>query len=114
MKKLWEILRLRMHFLASMAVFLMAWPVFAGTPSGGLGTLAAGTGRLISDLQTWIMWAAPIIAVIALVYCGIRRAMSDEMESKRWWQRILVIIVSTIVILVANGLIGVLRGYYGG
>ena len=74
--------------------FCMAQRVYASTISES--KLAKGTEQLISDATTWLMILAPVVAGLLIIYFCIRRSAADEMDQKKWNNRIVVAIVSCI------------------
>ena len=47
-----------------------------------------------------------------VVYCLIRRNMADEMDHKKWQQRMTVSLVSGIGAIAASSVINILASYY--
>jgi len=50
--------------------------------------LVKGTEKLIQDLATWLLVLAPIVGGLLIIYFFIRRSASDEMDQKKWNNRI--------------------------
>jgi len=75
-------------------------------------TLVTGTQKLLNDLTSWFMVLVPIVAVVLIVYFLIRKSAADEMDGKRWDNRIKTVIVCSIGAVIASGLINVIIGYY--
>ena len=75
-------------------------------------TLVTGTQKLLTDLTNWLMVLVPIVAVVLIVYFLIRKSAADEMDGKRWDNRIKTVIICCIGAIIASGLINVLIGYY--
>lgn len=75
-------------------------------------TLATGTKKLISDVTTWLLIIAPILTVVCIIYFCIRRSAADEMDVKKWNNRIVAAIVSCIGAVVASATLNVIIGYY--
>ena len=65
---------------------------------GGIGgsQIAKGTEKLIQDATTWLMILAPVVAGLLIIYFCIRRSAADEMDQKKWNNRIVAAIVSCI------------------
>lgn len=74
--------------------------------------LAKGTEALINDVTTWLMILAPIVAALLIVYFFIRRSAADEMDQKKWNNRIVVAIVSAIGAVLASATLNLIIGYY--
>jgi len=74
--------------------------------------IVTGTEKLIEDLTGWLLIFAPVLTVLLVGYFFLRKAASDEMDAKRWDNRIKVAIISCIGVVVASGLINVLMSYY--
>ncbi len=74
--------------------------------------LATGTEALISDLTKWLMILAPIVTVLLVVYYLIRKSAADEMESKKWNNRIVVSLVCCVGAVLASAIVNLLVGYY--
>lgn len=74
--------------------------------------LATGTEALISDLTTWLMIIAPVVTVLLVIYYLIRKSAADEMDSKKWNNRIVVSLVSCIGAVLASVIVNLLIGYY--
>ena len=82
--------------------------------AGGLrqSKLAMGTERLIQDATTWLMVLAPVIAGLLIIYFCIRRSVADEMDQKKWNNRIVVAIVSCIGAVLGSATLNIIVGYY--
>ena len=74
--------------------------------------LAKGTEKLIQDATTWLMIIAPIVAILLIIYFCIRRSAADEMEQKKWNNRITVAIVSCIGAVLTSATLNLIIGYY--
>lgn len=100
------------------AVFMAAVSFVIGAVSayadGGLaGSVAVtGTQRLLGDLSNILLIVAPLIGTACIIYFAVRHGAADEMDQKKWKQRIIVAAVSIVVAVVASALINVLIGYY--
>lgn len=82
--------------------------------SGGIGgsTAVTGTQNLVNDLTSALLIIAPIVGGACIIYFCIRRSAADEMDQKKWNNRIVTAIVSTIGAVLAAGLLNVIVGYY--
>lgn len=95
----------------SSALFLLnGRTVHAG--SIGQSRLAKGTERLIGDATTWLMVLAPVVAGLLIIYFCIRRSAADEMDQKKWNNRIVVAIVSCIGAVIGSATLNVIISYY--
>ena len=83
----------------------------AGTKIGN-SKLAQGTQKLIADATTWLMVLAPVVAGLLIIYFCIRRSAADEMDQKKWNNRIVAAIVSCIGAVLGSATLGVIVGYY--
>ncbi|QWU13177.1 hypothetical protein SAMN04487895_11741 [Paenibacillus sophorae] len=74
--------------------------------------LATGTEKLIGDVTTWLMILAPVVAGLLIIYFCIRRSAADEMDTKKWNNRIIVAIVSCIGAVLGSATLNIIIGYY--
>jgi hypothetical protein len=74
--------------------------------------LVKGTEKLIGDVTTWLMVLAPIVSSLLIIYFFIRRSAADEMDTKKWNDRIGVAIVSCIGAVIGSVMLNVIIGYY--
>lgn len=74
--------------------------------------LVKGTKDLIGDITTWLMALTPVVTVLLVIYFAIRRGAADEMDQKKWNNRIMVAVVSCIGAVLASALINLIIGYY--
>lgn len=74
--------------------------------------LATGTTKLIDDVTKWLLILAPTVGALVIVYFLIRRSHADEMDEKKWSNRIKVAVASVIGAVVASSIINVIVGYY--
>lgn len=81
---------------------------------GNLGGSIAvtGTKNLIDDATAAALVIAPVVGGGLAVYFMIRRSAADEMDQKKWNNRIVTAVVSTIGALVAVSLLNVIVSYY--
>lgn len=81
---------------------------------GGIGgsQIAKGTEKLIQDATTWLMILAPVVAGLLIIYFCIRRSAADEMDQKKWNNRIVVAIVSCIGAVLGSATLNIIIGYY--
>jgi heme/copper-type cytochrome/quinol oxidase subunit 2 len=82
--------------------------------AGDLGSskLATGTEDLINDLTIWLMILSPIVGVVLIIYFFIRRSAADEMDQKKWNNRITTAIISVIGAVLTAATLNLIIGYY--
>ena len=68
------------------ASFFMSAPAYAAGVEDS--QIVTGTEQLIGDLTTWLMVLAPVVSGLLIIYFCIRRGMADEMDQKKWNNRI--------------------------
>ena len=112
-----KIMRLKKAFKGAVisAMSLITALVFAPSAfAAGINdsTIVTGTEKLIGDLTTWLMILAPIVTVLLIIYFCIRRSAADEMDQKKWNNRIMVAVVSCIGAVLASALVNLIIGYY--
>ena len=85
--------------------------ITANAEGGDLASSKAvtGTKALLDDLSNVL---APIAGTACVIYFAVRHGAADEMDQKKWKQRIVVAVVSIVVAVVASALIKVLVSYY--
>lgn len=66
----------------------------------------------VDDLSNVLLVVAPIAGTACVIYFAVRHGAADEMDQKKWKQRIVVAVVSIVVAVVASALIKVLVSYY--
>lgn len=104
-------------FSAALTLAVLNISAFAATltnAGGGLSSSKAvtGTTKLLNDASNVLLIVAPLVGVVCIIYFAVRHAAADEMDQKKWKQRIVVAVVSVIVAILASSLISVLTGYY--
>lgn len=84
----------------------------AGT--GGLETskVVTGTQKLLDDITNVLLILAPVVAAACIIYFAIRHSGADEMDQKKWKQRMIVAAVSAVVAVLASALVKLLISYY--
>ena len=108
-KKVYKYKKNRKRGLALTSLFCYTNTCFAAIQGSKIVT---GTESLISDLTGWLLVLAPVLTILLVGYFFLRKAASDEMDAKRWDNRIKVAIISCIGVVVASGLINVIMNYY--
>lgn len=96
--------------MASSAIIAVA----ANAEGGELSSSKAvtGTKALLGDLSSILLVVAPLVGTACIIYFAVRHGAADEMDQKKWKQRIIVAAVSIVVAVVASALINVLVSYY--
>ena len=97
-----------------LAAFLMLQNSTVAYAAGGISDsqIAKGTEKLIQDATTWLMILAPVVAGLLIIYFCIRRSAADEMDQKKWNNRIVVAIVSCIGAVLGSATLNIIIGYY--
>ena len=93
------------------ATSMMAVPAYAADGVQG-SKIVTGTEKLIGDVTTWLMVLAPVVAGLLIIYFFIRRSAADEMDTKKWNNRIVVAIVSCIGAVLGSATLNLIIGYY--
>lgn len=97
--------------LGTLVVMMMSTvPVMADTVKDS--QIVKGTEKLIQDVTTWLMVLAPIVGVLLIIYFFIRRSAADEIDQKKWNNRIVTVIVSVIGAVLASATLNLIIGYY--
>lgn len=68
--------------------------------------------NLAKDATTWLMFLSPVVAGLLIIYFCIRRSAADEMDQKKWNNRIVVAIVSCIGAVIGSATLNIIIGYY--
>lgn len=92
------------------ASFFMSAPAYAAGVQDS--QIVKGTEQLIGDVTTWLMVLAPVVAGLLIIYFCIRRGMADEMDQKKWNNRIVVAVVSCIGAVLGSATLNLILGYY--
>ncbi|MEN3005986.1 Mbov_0395 family pilin-like conjugal transfer protein [Dehalobacterium formicoaceticum] len=74
--------------------------------------IVKGTERLLNDVTTWLMVLAPVVSGLLIIYFCIRRSAADEMDQKKWNNRIVVAVVSCIGAVLGAATLNLILGYY--
>lgn len=93
------------------ALFMGSYTVYADDNVQN-SKLVKGTEKLINDITTWLMIFAPVVAGVLIIYFFIRRSAADDMDQKKWNNRIVVAIVSCIGAVIASATLNLIIGYY--
>ena len=106
--KLWKTASAAMTTLA--VFFMTAVPASAAGVTDS--QIVKGTEKLIGDLTTWLMILAPVVAGLLIIYFCIRRSAADEVDQKKWNNRIVVAVVSCIGAVLGAATLNLILGYY--
>lgn len=98
-------------------IILMGWTLLIHTQmvyADGINSskIVTGTEKLIGDVTTWLMVLAPVVSGLLIIYFFIRRSAADEMDTKKWNNRIVVAIVSCIGAVLGSATLNVVISYY--
>lgn len=74
---------------------------------------ATGTKNLAQDIGIWLLILSPITGGLFGVYFFIRRQAADEMDQKKWNDRIKDTIISTLGAVLVSSAITLIASYYG-
>lgn len=97
-------------WMMTLAALLMSVPVSA---EGIMDSpIVKGTENLFNDVTTWLLVLAPIAAGMLIVYFFVRRGAADEMDQKKWDNRIKVAVVSGIGAVVGGATLKLILSYY--
>lgn len=115
MKKL-EKVKARVAAAITAVISALTLSVTAFAEGGGLGssTLATGMTNLLKDASTVLLGLAAVVGTVCIIYFCIRRSAADEMDQKKWNNRIVTAVVSTVGAVIATSLLSVITGYFGG
>ncbi|CAK7075778.1 hypothetical protein [Tissierella sp.] len=88
-----------------------------GIPAGGgdlaNSSLAVGFKKLLEDVGKYLIVIAIPAGTAVVAYCFIRKGAAEEMDHKKWSNRITIAIISTIGSVVAGVIISVFGSYFG-
>lgn len=96
----------------SAALYMLANSSMAYAADISDSQIAKGTEKLIQDTTTWLMVLAPVVAGLLIIYFCIRRSAADEMDQKKWNNRIVVAVVSCIGAVLGSATLNIIIGYY--
>jgi ABC-type molybdate transport system permease subunit len=112
-KRLLKWTRKRLSALGIMACIVLMIPQTAyAADDVSSSKIVTGTEKLISDVTTWLMVLAPIVSGLLIIYFCIRRSAADEMDQKKWNNRIVVAVVSCIGAVLGSATLNLILGYY--
>lgn len=106
----------RLMKTASVATTTLAVSVVTALPAYAAGVtdsqIVKGTEKLIGDVTTWLMVLAPVVAGLLIIYFCVRRSAADEIDQKKWNNRIVVAIVSCVGAVLGSATLNLILGYY--
>lgn len=74
--------------------------------------LAKGLDKLLKDLTSWAYKVIPAIGTVLTIYFFIRRSSADEMDIKKWDNRIKTCVISSIGAVLGAVIIDLAIGYF--
>jgi len=105
-----NIKKLSAVMLSAFFMLTTTMPAYAAGVSDS--QIVKGTEKLIGDVTTWLMVLAPVVAGLLIIYFCIRRSAADEMDTKKWNNRIVVAIISCIGAILGSATLNLIIGYY--
>ena len=90
----------------------VCWAVPAAAAGVRDSEIVKGTEKLIGDVTTWLMVLAPVVSGMLIIYFCIRRSAADEMDQKKWNNRIVVAVVSCFGAVLGSATLNLILGYY--
>ena len=111
MKKSLRLKRITAALMCCITTCLTAINAFA---AGNIAGSAVGVGvtNLINDVTNWLLVIAPVVGGVCIVFFCIRRSAADEMDQKKWNNRIVTAAVSTIGAVLGVALMNLILGYF--
>ncbi len=74
--------------------------------------LSKGLDNLLKDLTSWAYKVIPAIGTVLIIYFFIRRGSSDEMDIKKWDNRIKTCVISAVGAVLGAVIIDLAIGYF--
>ena len=74
--------------------------------------LATGLDKLLKDLTSWAYKVIPAIGTVLTIYFFIRRGSADEMDIKKWDNRIKTCVISSVGAVLGAVIIDLAIGYF--
>jgi hypothetical protein len=71
-----------------------------------------GTYNLLNDASTTLMKVAIPVGIAVVVYCFIRKGAADDMDQKKWKNRIIIANVCTVGAILGGVILKLIVGYY--
>lgn len=101
-------------FIMVLIIILVAGSVMAFASGNAIAGSkeAQGATNLVNDAMSWAIVIGPTICILAIIYFFIRKGMADEMEQKKWKDRIVVAFVCAVGIVIASGAVKIIISYF--
>lgn len=102
-------------FTTAMCAYAAGEGAAEGEATGGelsQATVVQGFIKLLNDALTVLLVLAPLAGGVCVVFFLIRRSAADEMDQKKWNNRIVTAVISTIGAVVGVSLLNMLLGYF--
>ena len=96
----------------TLTMLFLAIPSFIFADGIQSSTIFTGLKKLVDDLGKALIVIAIPVGTVITAYCFIRRAAADEMDHKKWTNRITTTIVSTIGAILSGVIITLVSGYF--
>ncbi|WP_129721366.1 hypothetical protein [Xylanivirga thermophila] len=93
-------------------IALLAFPVTSNAGGVENSKVVVGINKLLEDIGRALITISIPAGTVVTTYCFIRRGAADEMDYKKWTNRIQVAIVSTIGAIVAGVIVTVISSYF--
>ena len=74
--------------------------------------LAKGLDNLLKDLTSWAYKIIPAVGTVLVIYFFIRRGSADEMDIKKWDNRIKTCVISSVGAVLGAVIIDLAIGYF--
>lgn len=112
-KKDYLSLKARVSYMITLAfLYLSQTIVYANGGKLGSSKLGTGTKQLIEDATSWMIIIAPLVGTLVVIYFFVRKGMSEEMDHRKWQDRINIAIISTVGAFLASVIINLAISYY--
>lgn len=93
LKKICNFLKVGMSSMV-LTFFLFLNKIYASNI--GSSQIAKGLDKLLKDLTSWAYKIIPAVGTILVIYFFIRRGSADEMDIKKWDNRIKTCVISSV------------------
>ena len=74
--------------------------------------IAKGLDKLLKDLTSWAYKIIPAVGTVLVIYFFIRRGSADEMDIKKWDNRIKTCVISCVGAVLGAVIIDLAIGYF--
>ncbi|MDL2225560.1 hypothetical protein LJC20_05120 [Eubacteriales bacterium OttesenSCG-928-M02] len=109
MKKTRDIVPIVMIALL-LTTILLPVPAFAESLDDTV--FGQGIKNLINDVVRWLQILAPVLGGVLLIYFFIRKAAADEMDAKKYNQRISTTLICVVAVEVTTVVVNLIVGYF--